>query len=197
MFNEFHQLDNPERDRQKGLGLAIVKQTCALLTHPLSLTSAPNQGCQFDISVPESQSPQSVTVASVAPVNALKNKKLLCIDDEVAITDAMKLLLTQWGANVTIAATKQDIEKLIEMNYLPDAIISDYRLPDHQTGAMLIAMFRDANKQDIPAMLITGDTAKDRINEARDTGLILLHKPIQPARLRIALTKLLSTSMVS
>lgn len=43
VFNEFFQLNNPERDRQKGLGLglAIVDGLARLLAHPLSLRSRP------------------------------------------------------------------------------------------------------------------------------------------------------------
>ncbi|MGB1298269.1 MAG: sensor histidine kinase, partial [Psychrobium sp.] len=46
IFLEFHQLQNPERDRRKGLGLglAIVKRTCDILSHPLVLKSQPQRG---------------------------------------------------------------------------------------------------------------------------------------------------------
>ena len=40
-------------------------------------------------------------------------------------------------------------------------------------------------------MLVTGDTAPERLVEARRSGLLLLHKPVPNARLRAAITNLL------
>ena len=41
IFQEFYQLDNPERDRRKGLGLglAVVQRTARLLDHEISVVS--------------------------------------------------------------------------------------------------------------------------------------------------------------
>ena len=42
----------------------------------------------------------------------------------------------------------------------------------------------------IPAMLITGDTAPDRLAEAQASRLLLLHKPVSNGRLRAAIVNL-------
>ncbi len=39
-------------------------------------------------------------------------------------------------------------------------------------------------------MLITGHTAPDRLREAQESGLLLLHKPVPNSRLRAAITHL-------
>ncbi len=44
----------------------------------------------------------------------------------------------------------------------------------------------------MPGMLITGDTAPDRLKEAQDSGLLLLHKPVSDSRLRAAIIHLMS-----
>ena len=51
IFQEFVQLDNPERARTKGLGLglAIVRRLTQLLGHSLSLRSRPGYGSVFGI----------------------------------------------------------------------------------------------------------------------------------------------------
>ena len=41
-------------------------------------------------------------------------------------------------------------------------------------------------------MLITGDTAPDRLREAQESGLLLLHKPVSNSRLRAAITHLMA-----
>jgi len=54
IFEEFTQLSNPERDREKGLGLglAIVDRLSRLLKHPIGLVSSPGNGSRFYIDVP-------------------------------------------------------------------------------------------------------------------------------------------------
>lgn len=54
VFQEFFQVGNPERDREKGLGLglSIVKGLCALLGHRLTLESNPGRGTSFVIELP-------------------------------------------------------------------------------------------------------------------------------------------------
>ena len=42
-------------------------------------------------------------------------------------------------------------------------------------------------------MLITGDTAPDRLQEARESGLILLHKPVAEIKLRATVGNLMRT----
>ena len=54
IFDEFTQLHNPQRDRNKGLGLglSIVRRIALLLEHPLILDSAPGRGTLFSLTVP-------------------------------------------------------------------------------------------------------------------------------------------------
>lgn len=44
----------------------------------------------------------------------------------------------------------------------------------------------------LPALLITGDTAPQRLREARATGVPLLHKPVLPSQLYRAMTAVLN-----
>jgi hypothetical protein len=43
-------------------------------------------------------------------------------------------------------------------------------------------------------MLITGDTAADRLVEAQDSGLLLLHKPVPNGKLRAAIVNLIASA---
>jgi two-component system, sensor histidine kinase len=36
---------------------------------------------------------------------------------------------------------------------------------------------------DVPAIIISGDTAPERLREAHSSGFHLLHKPVRPAKL--------------
>ena len=44
----------------------------------------------------------------------------------------------------------------------------------------------------VPALLITGDTAPERLREAFSSGVPLLHKPLAPDELYKAITDLLN-----
>lgn len=67
--------------------------------------------------------------------------------------------------------------------HAPALVISDYRLREQRTGAEAIAAVRAALGFDVPALLITGDTAPERLREAEASGVALLHKPVVPADL--------------
>lgn len=54
IFEDFYQIDNPERDRARGLGLglSIVSRVGHLLGHPVTVCSEQGRGSVFTISVP-------------------------------------------------------------------------------------------------------------------------------------------------
>ena len=58
-------------------------------------------------------------------------------------------------------------------------------------GIELLEMLRNEFNVDIPALLVTGDTAPDRLRDAQVSGLTILHKPLNPARLRTLIANLL------
>jgi CheY-like chemotaxis protein len=47
-------------------------------------------------------------------------------------------------------------------------------------------------KKPVPAIIMTGDTAPERIREAQASGHALLHKPVKPAQFYETLQSLLS-----
>jgi CheY-like chemotaxis protein len=59
----------------------------------------------------------------------------------------------------------------------PDVLLVDFRLRDDDTGLATVKTVREIYPG-LPAIMISGDTAPDRIREANDAGLELLHKPV-------------------
>lgn len=189
IFKEFHQLENPERDRTKGLGLglAIVERIARLLHHPIEVQSTPGQGSCFSIAVPLGDSAK-VTSEAAAPVGAMESLLGLCavvIDDEREIRDGMWLLLDRWGCDVVLAASEEEaVEVLRAKARVPDVILADYRLRDERTGIQAIERLRCEFGARIPALVITGDTAPERLRQAKQSGYTLIHKPVYSASLR-------------
>jgi CheY-like chemotaxis protein len=117
---------------------------------------------------------------------------IVAIDDEAAIRTAMAALLRSWGHRVIAAGGGEEaFARLAAEGVVPDMIVCDYRLPGGEDGVAVIRRLQEAFGADLPAILVTGDTAADRIREAQASGYPLLHKPLSHARLRATVTSLL------
>jgi signal transduction histidine kinase len=192
VFEEFYQLDNPERDRARGLGLglAIVRRLAGLLGHAIHIASRPGRGSVFAVDVPLAEAAR----ARLPPVSlgASRRGLILVVDDEAAIQDGMRALLQGWGHEVLCAGSGADMLACLSGRTVrPDLIICDYRLRGEETGADVIARLQLHYSHPIPGLLITGDTAPDRLEEATSSGLLLLHKPVANSRLRAAVNHFL------
>jgi CheY-like chemotaxis protein len=66
-------------------------------------------------------------------------------------------------------------------------ILADYRLADGITGIEAVGLLRDFLGHDVPALIVTGDTAPDRLCRLHDSGFPVLHKPIQADALLAAM----------
>lgn len=201
IFEEFFQVGNPERDRTKGLGLglAIVKRLSVLMDAPLSFISVPGRGSVFRLGLPRAEIEISVARASTSPAttSTTGDAMIVVIDDERAIQQAMESLLSNWGYRVTVAGSGAEMLARLDLTAsVPDLIICDYRLRGAETGVSVIAQLRSNFDRAIPAMLITGDTAPDRLIDAKASGLLLLHKPLPNARLRAAVGNLLRAGKI-
>jgi CheY-like chemotaxis protein len=191
IFEEFYQLNNPERDRTRGLGLglATVKRIAHLLGHPLRLRSVPGKGSRFTIEVPlaDAERVQSIsaTVEQKVP-NLLRGKLIVVIDDEASVRMGMQSLLESWGCKcVTAMDAAEALNALGER--LPDFILADLRLKGDDTGIDAIRVLRSYLGESIPAVLISGDTATEQLRKVSAAGLTIMHKPLKPVRLRALL----------
>ena len=202
IFQEFYQVGNPERDRGRGvgLGLAIVKRLTALLAHPLRMRSQPERGSMFSLELPFSDAPVDAAPRALDAARDVPGSGtglILVVDDEAAIQVAMKDMLEGWGFKAIIAGSCDELlARLADCPDRPALIICDYRLRAHENGIRVIDRLRaEYNDDDIPGMLITGDTAPDRLREAQESGLLLLHKPVSNSRLRAAILHLVTNPL--
>jgi len=189
IFEEFFQLGNPGRTSKKGLGLglSIVKRLCGLLGYEVRLTSEIGKGSIFSFDVPPGTAPAPRRDAPAPPRAAadLSGKLIVVIDDEAAIVEGMTLLLSGWGIDVIGSLTGDDvIEAVHARERMPDLIIADYRLAGGADGTAVIERLRRELDPAIPAVVITGSTAAERITEADSGRHDLLIKPVQPDTLR-------------
>jgi signal transduction histidine kinase/CheY-like chemotaxis protein len=202
IFEEFYQVGNPERDRTRGvgLGLAIVKRLMTLLGHRLELRSRLREGTCFAIELPLAKSHGSLAATQASQTIEFGQRAsglILVLDDELMIQVAMQRLLESWGYTVIAAGSGDEmLERIATVREAPCLIICDYRLRGDETGTAAVERLRAEFNDDIPAMLVTGDTAPDRLREAEASGLLLLHKPVANSRFRAAIMHLTERSAV-
>jgi CheY-like chemotaxis protein/anti-sigma regulatory factor (Ser/Thr protein kinase) len=185
VFEEYYQLDNNVRDRRKGLGLglSIVKYISRLLDHPLNVSSEPGVGSTFSVEVPLGRQTAPVEAKESEQTSSSKRETVvLFVDDDPAIVDATTMLLELSGFVVHAALSGEDAMNQVADGVRPDIVISDYRLPG-DNGVEVVRQVRQSTGEELPTVLITGDTSSEKINEARLSNCIVLHKPVDTDRL--------------
>jgi two-component system, sensor histidine kinase len=202
IFEEFYQIGNPERDRQKGLGLglSIVERAARQLGHEIQISSEPGRGSTFSVCVGKASTPDSQIAAAAAttPTASFDAKPLIVvIDDEASIRDGLEQLLQLWGCEVIASANQDDAiaqthSHLRLHHHNPDGIICDFRLRDNRTGLEAIDAINAEFDLNTPALIVTGDTEKALLIELKSSGHQVLHKPVPPAKLRAFLRSLAS-----
>lgn len=194
IFQEFVQLHNPERSRDKGLGLGlpIVRRLTDLLGHRLSLRSAPGHGSIFAIEVPlVAAQPDEAQAGEERAPGDMGGLRIALIDDDPLARTSMQSLLTSWGCDVVAGAGHEALVDTLQREAIePQIIISDFRLAGALNGVDVIRSVRALCGHDIPALLITGDTGEETLRLAQQERLPLLHKPVRPARLRALLNRM-------
>ncbi|GAB5605870.1 hybrid sensor histidine kinase/response regulator [Sideroxyarcus sp. TK5] len=192
IFDEFYQVDNPQRDRTRGvgLGLAIAKRALALFDGAITCRSIPERGSVFEFSLPLTGA--SVVVSKhveIVPTEIRSSdesfahgKQFIVIEDEGMVAEALKGILENLGGKVRCFASAE--EALID----PDAGRADYYIVDFMlagklNGIEFLNQLRPQLARPIRAVLMTGDTSSSFIRSAVDCDWPILHKPVHLSKL--------------
>ncbi|MGJ7511901.1 ATP-binding protein [Variovorax sp. GT1P44] len=185
VFEEFYQVGKPSRDRAQGLGLglAIVKRTAALLNIVLKLDSTLGRGTTFELRIASAAAPSGRgTETDRTPARLIDGTRLavLLVDDEVEVLSAMCTYLAQLGWTVRGAATGGEAERALVEGFEPDVMV-DFRLRA-ENGLDVIRGMR-LSLPELPAVIVTGETAPERLREFERIAARVLHKPLDGHRL--------------
>jgi signal transduction histidine kinase/CheY-like chemotaxis protein len=195
IFEEFVQFPGAgaRRSAGLGLGLAIVDRLCRLLHHEVRLISVPRRGSRFSVTVPMADPAEArgragdLPKAIHAPMGAV-----LVIDDDELVLEGMGGVLGGWGYRPLLARSPAEaLEQLAHEAEPPVIVICDCHLSPAGSGIETVAAVRAKLGYQVPAFLMTGDTAEDRAREAAAAGLHLLRKPVPPMALRAMMMQLL------
>lgn len=200
IFRPFHQLGNPERDSVKGfgLGLAITQKLAETIGTTISLKSVAGRGSVFQFKLPLAHS-------AAIPARIIENtdisfvgRSVLVIEDNLSARVTTQALVAGWGFSCISADSAADalsqLKNKHHENASIDIILVDYRLRDNLTGWDAIKEIRQFIGTRIPAIIITGDTAPERIKEATNADAHLMHKPISVKKLKQLMNHILTSS---
>lgn len=192
IFEEYYQAENPHRSPGAGLGLGlyIVRRLCQLLDHPLRVHSRPGRGSVFSIEIPLSShaAPTPDKEDERAMQAGMPTGRVLVVDDDATVRDALATLLRSWGLEACLAGSSS--EALAALTPPPDMLLLDYHL--NGEDGLTLARTIQARLHDLPITLVTGATAPDTLAKLQASGLHVMYKPVKPARLRAHLQSVLS-----
>jgi two-component system, sensor histidine kinase len=202
IFQEYYQVGNPERNREKGLGLglAIVRRLAKLLESSVTLRSVPKRGSCFELLLERADfsnfSPMSVEVNQIDV--AQDSAFIVVIDDERAIRTGMSILLSSWGYEVMVAGSADEAITMLATKWQrPDLLICDFRLRGEETGVDAIYRLCTEYNDTIPAMLISGDITANFLSAEQSNELLVLHKPVSNTALKAAIVELITAGISS
>ncbi len=203
IFDEFYQIGNQERNRAKGLGmglgLAIVQRLVDLMDLKLSVQSKSGRGTVFKLLLPSA--PAQAKPMQAHPLEsasgsfrALSSLTVLVIDDEENVRLSTAEALRQYGLQVETADGLAQAQSVaVDLGERLNVIVSDFRLREQEDGIQVIATLRAQLKRPVAALLVTGDTAPERVRQAQESGLQVLYKPVKIHALVEALRQLADT----
>ncbi|SAL15048.1 integral membrane sensor hybrid histidine kinase [Caballeronia arvi] len=199
VFEDFYQAPLPQYAARQGhgLGLATVRRLTRLLGGEPVLRSGPGRGTT--IRVPVRLGDASLVTSSLcAPLSiggCIEGRRVLCVDDDPANLDALGALLARWGCIVRGCRDELAAVRAISDGFVPDALLCDYQLDRHGTGAEVLQAVREALRRrghgEPASVVITGDMTSPGLAALAAEGVPILHKPVTPTRLRRTLDALL------
>jgi PAS domain S-box-containing protein len=198
IFDEFYQINNPQRDRSSGLGLglAIGKRAISLLKGNITCRSQIGRGSVFEFRLPLDNSQDEVAPQSgnepaledVAKASFVQGKRFVVVEDDLLVAEAMSKALVMMGGEVECFRNAEEALHSANIEHA-NCYVVDYMMGGSLNGIQFLEKLRQQLGKPIMAVLITGDTSHSFIREAEDIDWPVLHKPINISRIIFRLSE--------
>ena len=187
IFDEFYQINNPQRDRTSGLGLglAIAKRALMLLGGKVACRSRPGRGTVFEFRLPLGSTSGAALQQGAAvaeqdeAVNGefMRGKHFIVVEDDALVAEALSKLLEAMGGKVLHFPCAEHALNSSQIENA-DYYIADYMLSGTLNGMQFLNQLRQKLGRPISAVLMTGDTSPDFMQSAENCDWPVLHKPV-------------------
>jgi len=196
IFEEFYQVSKSSCQRGQsrgfGLGLAICSRIATLLGTRIALRSAPGRGSVFSLVQPLAQqadavvhAPQTLTVPGVRL--ALLGLRCLVVDDDENILVATRQRLVQWGCETEcVRSAAAALARMRAQGACFNVVLCDMQLAGPDDGMTVIAAAQRWQPQAL-VVIVSGATSPEALQRLRQEDVLVLIKPVAPAKLRAAL----------
>ena len=202
IFEEYHQVDNPARQRSQGLGLglSIVKSLGELLAHPIRVRSLHGKGSVFSVEVPLTTGVvpslpdhRARAADDTSMQTALRTGAILIVEDDPEIREHLELFLDEEGYQTSAAVDGPGaLELLARGTTRPDLVLADYNLPRGMNGVQVCQRLRQVLDWQIPVIILTGDISTETLRDIALHDCVHLNKPVKLNDLMRAINKLLA-----
>ncbi len=196
IYKEFTRLKGAVQAQQSlGLGLAIVEKMAKVLGHTISVTSELGKGSCFSVLLPIETAPVSI-MPSIAHNNLsndlLVGAKVWMVDNDPAICDAMRILLQQWGCEITTALSYDNLAQKVNPHADDcDLLLLDYHLDNDETGIMVAEIINQHRHPALSTIMISANYSQELQEQCKDSGIFLLNKPVKPLKLKMTMQQCL------
>ena len=199
IFEECFQVGNILQDRNKGLGigLSIARRMARLLDGEVYYHSKPGSGSVFEIVLPLDERSHVTRAPGLLPDNAAEDEpddnnyasvigwRVIVVDDDPMVAKSIQLLLESMDVRVQVFPSAE--RALSSPGILgADFYISDFSLPG-ANGLQLLDAIAQRSSTPIKAVLLTGETAPERVAQAVNSRWQVLFKPANLAKLLAAM----------
>ncbi|MDO9381416.1 MAG: hybrid sensor histidine kinase/response regulator [Hyphomicrobiaceae bacterium] len=182
-----------------GLGLSIMRRMAETLNHAVGLCSKLDRGTCFSVSAPyagiSAERPAApAPVATPPQAYGFDSAKVMVIDNEPSVLDAMHALLQRWSCDVRVALRLDRMRNIAVTGadaFRPDLIVADYHLDNGDCGLDAVRQLRARWDENLPAIVVTADHSPDIAEAVHNARCELLCKPLKPAELRVLMLHLL------
>jgi two-component system sensor histidine kinase/response regulator len=199
IFDAFGQADTSTTRQYggTGLGLTIARRIAELMGGRMWVESAPGKGSRFHFTLRlGTAARQTVEPESTASPVIPEGLKVLIVDDNATNRRILHTLVERWGMKATsVCDGEQALDELSAADRINDPyelVLTDMHMPN-MDGFGLAGQIAERRKQSTATiMMITSGGQRGDVTRCQELGIgAYLLKPVRPAELRRAITRLL------